>query len=82
MTLMAVIRRPRRAKRAFQIAQRLSNGEPIGPSRICLVCRRLFDDITDRDSIGRGACDGCWQRVLATVGTHGTAREIERIHGC
>ena len=67
------IRRKRSDKRAYQLAQRLSNGEPIGPSRVCLVCQRLFDDIADRTSIETGVCvETCWPKVWAY-----TAREIE-----
>ena len=59
-----MIRRKRSDKRAYQLAQRLLKGEPIGPSRVCLVCRRLFDDMKDREAIERGVCPECWQKVL------------------
>ena len=62
---MAVIRRKRVDKRAYQLAQRLLRGEPVGPSRVCLVCRRLFDDVADRTSIETGVCvETCWPKVV------------------
>lgn len=60
----AETRRRRRDRRVHEVARRIAENNPFGPSTTCVVCKRGLDD---PQSIARAVGSECWQDVLERI---------------